>query len=623
MNGRKLPSLWHVSPLIYCVLAVSFLYLVFEYFFIPFSVLTADEFVFARHIYEYTFHIPYIDFSPYKTTLGYYLLSLPFFFSPVTLKSIFYAKEEIALINAVFFLLSSVWAARYFDKRAILITLLAVLANQSFLMYSADLRVDMLTCWFCLFSAFAILQKRFNWAGILFGTAFLISQKALWYFIAINGGLFLCWITLPTSSYRSRALLLFNATTLATILAYVAGWSLISNPKLVLSNLFYEAYIQAGITYYAPIYLDCWQSVLRHGPLLFLLFPLTYLCLFSNKKITEQRLFIVCFSSIALILFAAYKQAFPYNFVFTIPAFYLIFAEFLSFIFSLKSSTHALTKPIIYALFFYSTAISLVTYFAGLPSINYLIILFPICLYGLLQTKYFNLNACLFFSLFILTGIVYPFYQTLRGSLFLDGTYQRTMISLTENLLSDGGDYVGGIPFLITKDQPIDGMKNLIGPELEYLETPTAELEPLLLPSLYLTPATQEKIIEDFEAMPVKVVINNYRTINLPAKISEYIKNNYQHFYGSIYLYSPLISPEQLTFHLKFSGQYKIESNSKRRISIDGKYVRKGQSIELKAGDHVSDALKPYRLVLVPKNIKLDPAFEKDDWVSMIKGIVA
>lgn len=623
MNERKSLPLWRLSSLVYCVSAISILYLLFEYFFIPFSALTADEFVFARHIYEYTFHIPYIDFSPYKTTLGYYLLSIPFFFSPVTLKSIFYAKIEVAAINAVFFILSSVWATRYFDKRAIILTLLAVLANQSFLMYSVDLRVDMLTCWFCLFSALAILQQRFSLAGILFGAAFLISQKALWYFMAINGGMLICWLTLANSSYRLRALLTFNITTLAAIFTYVVFWSLISNPKLVLSNLFYEAYIQAGITYYSTIYLACWQSVLKHGSLLFLLFPLTYLCLFSNERVTQQRLFIVCFSSIAFILFTAYKQAFPYNFVFTIPAFFLIYAEFLSFVFALKSNEKLTKSPSFYLMLSYSVVIIAFVYFAELPLINYLLGLAPISLYCLLHAKNFRVNFYLFLNLFALTGIVCPFYLSLIGSLYLDGTYQRTMISLTENLLSDGGDYVGGIPFLITKDQPIDGMKNLIGPALEYLETPSASLEPLMLPSLYLTTTTQEKILQDFEAMPIKVIISNYRTVHLPAKISEYIKNNYQHFYGSIYLYSPLISPEQLTFHLKFSGQYKIESTSKRRISIDGKYVRKGQTVTLKAGDHVSDALKPYRLVLIPNNIKLDTTFEKDDWVSMIKGIVA
>ncbi|MFZ2314592.1 MAG: hypothetical protein WAW86_02895 [Gammaproteobacteria bacterium] len=644
----------------YTLAAICSIYFLFEYYFIKYSALSTDEFVFARHILDYTRALPYRDFAPYKTILGYYLLSIPLFFSHGLFAPLFWIKTEITLINVICLGVASYWSLRFFDKRAILLAVLAIISNQLFLIYGSDLRVDMLTSWFCLFSALCILKDQFKLGGALLGIAFLISQKALWYVFAINGGLGLCWLlglflnsplVIPregagskkagpspnlldpapsrgtTKFFNLRSLITFNLASALPLVLYVIIWSFVSDFSTVFYNLFYEAYIQAGIDWYVPLYLTCWQAVLAHGPLLFFIWPLTFISLFGKQdERLPNRVFIISVASIALILFINYKQPFPYNFVFTIPAFFLLISEFITWIIQAPTAhekTWALlrTKILIGA---YSLSIITLVYIFSLSPLYYLIASLPLISYAYF-TRQLSHQSFLysFMSLFILTGIVYPLYGSVKTAMVVDGKYQQAMTQVTAELLSENGDYVSGIPFLYAKDQPIDGMKNLIGPAVDYLYEPTDKLQPLLLPSLYLTASSPDKILADFDRTPVKVVINNYRMLSLPPKISTYIKNNYQYFYGSIYLYAPLVTKNKLSIDIKFSGKYRVEGKEKARILLDNKVVKVGKVVQLKQGAHLSETKTAYRLVLVPKlKEPLDAQYTKDNWSRMIKAIV-
>jgi hypothetical protein len=562
---KKVAIQMHKKAYFYSISLIALSYLLFEYFFIPYQALAADEFVFARHILDYTKSIPYLDFEPYKSVLGHYLLALPLFFSHSLFAPIFYMKGEIALINTICIMIACYWGASLFKRSAVLITLLALLANHYFLIYSADLRVDMLSSWFCLFAALSVMQQRFTLGGVLMGIAFLISQKAMWYIVAINGAM-LC------SAYSLRDCLRFNVFSGVTVFIYIAIWSLVASPGIVLHNFFYDSFIQAGIDFYLQIYLACWQAVLTHGPVLFLLWPFTLFSLFfptSELRDAKQSLFSVCFASMALVLFITYKQPFPYNFVFTVPAFFLLYASFFSWVTTTKK-----------------------------------------------HIQFMLLTA------FAVTGIAYPFFIALKESKTFDGTYQRTMTAVAAELIGNDSDYVSGIPFLFTKDQPIEGMKNLIGPQLEFITTSSEKMRALLLPSLYLAPTTPEKIIDDFERAPVKVIISNYRMELLPPRIQTYLNEHYQHYYGSIYLYAPVVHASQFNFFIKFSGDYRLKA--KTHVKIDGKRVRANRVIHLNQGDHLTDAKSNYRLIFIPPvKPNLNPAFQKDNSVNMIKAIVA
>ena len=119
----------------------------------------------------------------------------------------------------------------------------------------------------------------------------------------------------------------------------------------------------------------------------------------AASDLVEHRLFIICSASIALLLFVIYKQPFPYNFVFTLPAFFLLYAEFFSW---------------------------LPTSFCKITIRNSLIFIF------------------------VLAGIVFPFYISLHASLVFDGL-STNHDSLAAALTDNQSDYVGGIPFLFKR----------------------------------------------------------------------------------------------------------------------------------------------------------------------------
>lgn len=581
---------------------ISLLYLVIQFILIPQTIVTADEFVFARHILDYTQLMPYRDFLPYKSVLGHYLISLPLFFSPISLQSIFYIKDEIAIINAVCLFLATMWGARIFNIKAMLLATLAILANQFSMFYMSDLRVDMLSAWLCLFSAFSILTKKDQLGGILIGFAFLISQKALWYVIAINGGMLICWYVISTYSFHR--IVTFNKWTAAVVGIYLITWSLLTSPAVVFSNFFYEAYLQAGIDYYLPIYGYYWRHMLNHGPILFLLWPLTLIPLL-DKNINEQRLFSICFGAIAFILFVNYKQAFPYNFVFTLPAFFVAYSTLFSYAINAKMTQRQLAILIIY-----SIVIALFIYYLQLPRLNYLIVLLPIIFYSAPR---------IFYTIFIVVGVLYPFYLTYNVKTEFNGDYQQTMINLTTALTSDHTDYIAGVPMLFNQEQPVPGLKNLISLQISYLNAPNEKIKPLLLPSIYLTPTTLQSVLDDFEREPVKVFISNFRTMTLPAPIIRYVSDHYQHYYGSVYLYAPKVEANQLSFFIKFAGKYRVEGKANMNVKIDSQRKHVGKVVALEKGDHLSQANADYRLVLIPDvKMKLDARYQKDEWLKTL-----
>lgn len=611
------------------------IYLIFEWLFIPFSALSADEFVFARHIHEYTTGLPYRDFPPYKTVLGYYLLSLPLYFVHDVLKPLFYIKEEIALINASFFVLFGFWAARFFSKKAIILSLLLIIANQFFLVYSADLRVDMLTSWCCLIALFFILERRFYLSGISISIAFLISQKALWYLVAINSGILVCWYLKKDSAFSWRSFLKFNISAAVPLLIYILFWSLLSSPSTVLYNLFYEAFIQAGINWYLPIYLLCWQRILSHGTLLFFLWPAVFLILknASITKINENSFFIIVAGTTALIQFMLYLQPFPYNFVFTIPAFFLLFNELLDWLFSsshetLSQNTLTFNNVNLFLIVAVTAIYLFFIHFFALSALNYINLFLPVLLFSFLyfQTRdalLTTLSRRLILAIIFITGILYPLYHSTKISLTLSGKYQQAMIQLADSLITEKDGYVAGIPFIYDKDQSVAGLKNLIGPAIGYLYQSNTKLAPLLLPSLYLAPIDKETVTKNFSRTPPKILLNNYRMESLPDTIREYIFYHYYHYYGSIYTYAPVVFNSQLTFELQFKGHYLIHTRPHTFVEIDNKRFPAGKTIFLNAGDHLNNSFYDYRLIWQPDNKPvLSAKFADDKWKKMIKAIV-
>src|SRR5579862_9282386 len=94
-------------------------YLGFQLFYTYFATLGVDEFWFSHRIYQYKNGVPYRDFAPYKTVLGYYLLLFPMTLSHELLTPLFYTKNALALLNSLLFFISAIWLKRIFPKPAV------------------------------------------------------------------------------------------------------------------------------------------------------------------------------------------------------------------------------------------------------------------------------------------------------------------------------------------------------------------------------------------------------------------------------------------------------------------------------------------------------------------------
>lgn len=584
---------------------IAFTYLLFEWLFIPHTALVRDEFWFAHHIYQYTQQIPYRDFIPYKSILGYYLYTLPFFFSFDALSPLYYIKKEIALINAVMLLGIGGWATKYFNSTAVLLTLGIILSSHLFLITSVDLRIDMLASWLGLISVLLIFSERTYLSGIAIGLAFLVSPKALWFWVATNIGFIFI--------KKIRDLRQFNFAGGLVLSAFVIICSCFANFHNVIHSLFYDSYIQASLTWYQHYYKACWHTILSLGPI-FMLWPLCLLSLWNTAGQSQQRRFILLYSTCILFFIISYQQPFLYNMVLAIPAGFLLYAEFFTWLRSPSSPMLAMeggagNRGKLF-LIIYSISILGLTYYLNLSKAYYLILVLPIFLKLILNGNKEFIMPMLISIIFL--GIIYPFIATMSNAYayYNAGSYQKYNILLANQLLDNNDEYLAGTPLFYKRKQHISGLDNLIGPQLDYIGTASKKVTPILLSSLNLAAKTSSEIVNDLKQHPIKLFINNNRIESLPMNIKDYLNSQYQHFWGSIFLYAPLITPHQKTFTLKFNGIYQV--SGKGKIYIDKKLAASNAKIWLPAGKHQTYNAYAYRLKFQPSinEIRLNTKFQ-------------
>lgn len=625
-------------------------YLSFELFFNAYAKLSVDEFWFAHRIFQYQDGLPYKDFSPYKTVLGYYLLLIPMqlarYFSVNILDTLLIMKNTLAVTNTFVLLITSYWLSRFFSFSAIIFSLALLIFSNIFLTTSTQIRVDLLSYWFCLFALLFLLENKSLCAGIFLGLGFITSQKTIWYIFTANITFI---ITLFFNIYFREPLLfrvafkkiiLFNLAIATIILPYLIIWSFVSDFHTVMQNVFVDASIMYQLDTYNQTRALFWFSILLYNPLPYFLMPFGFFSLLITSFNDEQykkRRFIVIFSAIILTCLIFYKQVFPYYMQVTFPIFLVLYASLFSWLFGLVNQPTTLksfVKPITLRslLTLYSIMIAMMMLSFRLP-LPYLMtaslpILFGFYIIPRLETSIdkknysSSLSIKLMFSILIIMTFIYPFSLQLRELFDSNGNYQKAQIVTISHLLEDGSDYLAGIELIYNKTQPIAGMRHLMIPAIQFLEHPTKKLAKVMLASLYEDPnATIESVIKDLENSKVKFYVNNYRIYSLPKTIEKYLQSHYQHFWGSIYTYSPVISAGKQFINIQFSGDYKIEGRKNEFIELNNKrYQTALKKIYLTKGNYLSNAKDDYRLTLVidKKKLFLNPLFQKDQWQEVL-----
>jgi hypothetical protein len=172
-----------------------------------------------------------------------------------------------------------------------------------------------------------------------------------------------------------------------------------------------------------------------------------------------------------------------------------------------------------------------------------------------------------FWSLYLLAGVLFPLCTRVPVVLARDASYQRYNIELVARMLKRHDTYLAGIEMVYTREQSPSSLAWLDKPRLD---------------ALHKMPVTS--LTADLELHPPKLVIGNYRIDSLPALVRRALRTDYDHFWGSVWLYAPIVQSSQ--FAIAYSGDYSLVAEGP--VQIDHQLIQPGQFIHLGAGPHVA-----------------------------------
>jgi hypothetical protein len=508
-----------------------------------------DEFDGAYDVYRLKSQLPYRDFKPYKTVLGYYIQLPPLLIVRDVWNGLMLIKSEMAIINAAMMLVGAFWLRRLFRPSAVIGALLLLAAMSTYLERSSALRVDMVTAWVGFISLLFLLSNRERWSGFVAGLSFLISQKGIFYFVAANFAMlgYLLWLR------REKEMLwryvLFNLSALLPIAIYFTVWGIFASFSTTSQNTFLSHYDIVFTKIYENR-LQYWAQTVTRNPFfyIFAIFGIGFLFqrIISRKFLTEEAGSYLCKSPILFIYGTTilacglwYRQPWPYFFLILIPSFFVLVVAF--FEYYLPSNTswkHFLSRPAVIVL--------------------------------------------------IVIGLFYPLSRIIVV-LNRDHGHQQHMVKLAGALLEEGESYIAGVDIVYDHKQAHAKLRRLGKARRENL--------------IRANPEKIQKIIQDLEKAAPKFIITNYRTYALPDPLQDYFKRNYAHFWGNIYIYAPEIQLRNSEFNIKFDGNYQVEIAPGDIIAINGKNYLPKQTVFLKSGIHNFISTGAFRLHLSPENI--------------------
>ena len=511
-------------------------YATIEVLYITRMPLVMDEFQGAYSVHQFASALPYRDFDPYKTVLGYYA-QLPALEAPHDLwRGMLAVKFEMAAAVLLTFLAVTFSLRRRFDSGPLLLSSAMLVAMSEFAERSGDLRVDMLTALAGLVAFVALLNRRPGAAGAIAAISVLISQKGVLFVVASGAVLAIDLIVdltgdltgdLPLEKDRGAVLrrgTVFAASFAVVMLAYLAIWSIASSPQVVLHAVFGTAARVARIEVYS-IRTRFWVQTLTRNPLYWLLAVLSIPILLRRWRDPLLRS-IGVYGAVILLLGVLYRQPWPYFFVILCPTVFVLHAALLQQIVS-----------------------------PGLRRIAAV--------------------GCL------LLAVAYPLTR-LRTTLERDSAEQRWTVEFAHAILAPTEHYFAGVDMLWDRDQEPAGWRWLDAGTAQQLQAKT--------------PEQLQSIAMQIRRAPIKLVIGSYRTANLPAPLGKILDSDFQRLWGNVSIYAPRLRPGSFT--LKFAGSYRLQSSA--QATLDGHLVNPEGMVALGQGAHTLTSGNPVRLQLIP-----------------------
>jgi len=298
-------------------------YLAIELIYVVRFPLVMDEFQFGYMVNQLRHAVPYRDYVPYKTVLGYYLELPALLINDGDWNGLIAIKIELALITAAGVALAGFVMRRRFGAMPTLLALASMLFMTNFLERSAELRVDMLAGLLGMFALLLLVTRRDFASGALVGFAFCVSQKSVYYAAASVVALIVAPLVYGQKS-DLRRLLRFIAGGAAIVVPYLVLWSLVSSPAAVFASVVGKAGDLALGDYY-EIRGHFWLQTLVRNPA-FWLAAIGAIVFLSRRSESETNAIVVTYAIPFAALAFWHKQPWPYYFVIIVPVLAVVMA---------------------------------------------------------------------------------------------------------------------------------------------------------------------------------------------------------------------------------------------------------------------------------------------------------
>ena len=357
--------------------------------------LVMDEFAGMSMIMKHRDGIPYRDFTPYKTVLGYYLQLIPTYFSYGTWQQLINSKLFLAIINTVVIFWVASRLRLQMRAMPVLIATMLLVTMSTFLERSSDLRVDMLTSICGIAGLIWLLERRILLAGIATGISVLVSQKGVYFGIAGTAALLVEWYFAQERNRAFRELCIFGFSAALLLILYLSVFSLLAGAETVFYQIFYRPASIAFDNLYDIR--GFWNQTIRRNPVFWIL-SISSIVFFVFRYHSRTARILANYGGFLLLLGFWHRQPWPYFFVLLIPTCYVLLAALFDELYSRKA---------------------------------------------LLDSSLFRAAVvCI-----ILAGILIPL-QRLPVNLDRDNGFQRYMIEVSEELLEEDEVYLAGVPLL-------------------------------------------------------------------------------------------------------------------------------------------------------------------------------
>jgi hypothetical protein len=561
------------THLVAIVVLCSAAYALIEVLYVLRLPMIADEFDGAYDVYRLRSELPYSEFTPYKTVLGYYLELPPLLLARSLWSGLIGTKLLLTALNAGATVAAALLAARRFSARAVVLALPMWLCMSDWLERSSELRVDALTSWVGLFALFALLASRPAVAGVIAGIALLVSQKGIYFLPSSIAGLIAISLVGIRPRECARALLRFCAAYALSVLCYLAFWSMLSSWHSTTQATFFAHHSIAFEDLY-PHIRRFWAQSLERNPVFYTVTigSLVALCahVLGKTRLEAERAPAPARDAMLFgyaLLFTScvvwHKQPWPYFFVLIVPTAFIVQVWAIEFAWCAcdhfvqrSTASGALSRP----------------WIARAP----LTLLIGVCVVGAVQPA-----------------------QRAREILQLDNDYQHHMLTLASALVAPNEYYLAAADMLYTRTQSSALLRRVsLSRQRELAENPIG---------------TSIEILNDLYQRPPKILIRNERFRSFPKVIVEYLRDNYAHFWGSIDLYAPKVRATDAHRYIVFAGEYRWTSANHRPLRVGAHIVKDGAKVWLERGAVRIQSSSEGRLSLQAASLEAlaDPRFQK------------